>query len=234
VDEREGAIDDHPPHRLDVPCDVRNGGCLQPRCVVGQRRRPGLVARRRPAQDGAGGTCPECSWPGDRAAEIRRFVDGSRRAERVHPRVWRDRQDALWNAGLGYARELGSFRACRSTPSEAELSYAGLADVLGECRPRRSRACRGAAPRARGGAAGSSPARRRSTTAPWPRPRSVSVVRVVRPVLMALDDPQWMDDASRTTLACDPSPGPEPVGVLAAVRTGRGRPTRSALPSASR
>lgn len=73
---------------------------------------------------------------------------------------------ALWSAGIGYVLER-AFRTltCRSAQSEAELSFAGLADVLAEVPeealeslPHVQRSCgRGRAPacRARRGAGGS-------------------------------------------------------------------------------
>jgi DNA-binding CsgD family transcriptional regulator len=136
-------------------------------------------------------------------------------------------KSTLWNAGLGYARELGfGFRACRSTPSEAELSYAGLADVLGEVPPEaleslpevQRHALEVALLRVQPGVA---PIDHRTVAA-----ATLGVLRWFAssgPVLMALDDPQWMDDASRTTLAyAIRRLDREPVGVLAAVRTGEG------------
>ena len=136
-------------------------------------------------------------------------------------------KSALWDAGLGVAREQGlRLLTCRSARSEAELSYAGLGDVLEEvpeealtCLPEVQRhALEVALLRAEPGA---SPIDHRTVAA-----ATLGTLRWFAssgPVLVALDDPQWMDEASRSTLAyAIRRLDEEPVGVLAAVRVGEG------------
>lgn len=133
----------------------------------------------------------------------------------------------LWSAGVALAQER-SFQvlSCRSAESEAKLSYAGLGDVLAEVADE---------------ALGSLPDLQRHAvevallrTEPGEMPvdhRTVAagtlgalrLLASTGPVVMALDDPQWMDAASRQALKYAVRRlDDEPIGVLAAVRVGQG------------
>ena len=133
----------------------------------------------------------------------------------------------LWNVGVGMARERG-FRVltARSAESEAQLSYAGLADVLAEVQnealeslPEIQRlALEVALLRAE---PGEIPVDHRTVAA-----GTLGTLRWLAstgPVLVALDDPQWMDEASRQALSyVTRRLEAEPIGVLSAVRIGEG------------
>ena len=134
----------------------------------------------------------------------------------------------LWNFGVEYGRERAfQVLTCRSARSEAELSYAGLCDVLDEVPEEtltrlpevQRHALEVALLRAEPGAA---PIDHRTVAA-----ATLGTLRGFAssgPVLIALDDPQWMDEASCATLAyVIRRLDEEPVGVLAAVRVGEGR-----------
>lgn len=130
----------------------------------------------------------------------------------------------LWSAGVALAKER-SFRilTCRSAESEAKLSYAALLDLLGwipseatEALPEVQRHALDVA-LLRTDPAG---------VAMDPRTVGVAVLGVIRwcaaagPVVVALDDPQWMDSASADVLAyAIRRLEDEPIGILAAVRT---------------
>jgi DNA-binding CsgD family transcriptional regulator len=133
----------------------------------------------------------------------------------------------LWNAGVGFAKER-SLRvlACRSAESEAKLSYAGLLDLLREV----PEDALGALPDPQGHALevallradpGGVPVDRRTVSA-----ATLGVLRWLAassPVVVALDDPQWMDAASANALGFAVRRlESEPVGVLAAVRPREG------------
>lgn len=133
----------------------------------------------------------------------------------------------LWSLGVEYGRER-AFRVllCRSVRSEAELSYAGLADVLAELPDEaleslpdvQRHALEVALLRAEPGEV---PVEHRTV--------AVGTLGTLRwfastgPVLLALDDPQWMDEASRATLTyAIRRLDEEPVGVLGRCGWGRG------------
>ena len=133
----------------------------------------------------------------------------------------------LWNAGMGLARERG-FRVltARSAESETTLSYAGLGDVLREMPnealeslPEIQRlALEVALLRAE---PGEIPVDHHTVAA-----GTLGALRwfaSTGSVLAALDDPQWMDAASRETLSYAVRRlGDEPIGILSAVRIGEG------------
>jgi hypothetical protein len=133
----------------------------------------------------------------------------------------------LWKAGIALAGERNlPVVACRSTESEAKLSYTGLLDLLGDTpddslailpEPQRH-ALEVALLRAN---PGQGPVDRRTVSA-----AALGVLRALAargPLLLALDDPQWMDTASRLALEyVIRRLDLEPVGILAAIRTGCG------------
>jgi DNA-binding CsgD family transcriptional regulator len=129
----------------------------------------------------------------------------------------------LWNAAVAAARER-EFRvlSCRPAGSEVQLSYAALGDLLDGLEEE----ALGALP---------SPQRRALEVAllledspgPAPNRRAIALavlglLRVLageQPVLVAVDDAQWVDGPSAAALEFALRRlGPEPVGLLAAVR----------------
>jgi hypothetical protein len=131
----------------------------------------------------------------------------------------------LWDAALGYGRELDlRLLTSRSVGSEAAMSYAGLADVLGEAPSDALEAM----PEVQRHALEVALLRAEPGEVPLDHRTVAAATRgTLRwyassgPVLIALDDPQWMDEASRTALTyAIRRLDEEPVGVLAAVRAG--------------
>jgi DNA-binding CsgD family transcriptional regulator len=131
----------------------------------------------------------------------------------------------LWDAALGYGRELDlRLLTSRSVGSEAAMSYAGLADVLGEAPSDALEAL----PEVQRHALEVALLRAEPGEVPLDHRTVAAATRgTLRwyassgPVLIALDDPQWMDEASRTALTyAIRRLDEEPVGVLAAVRAG--------------
>jgi DNA-binding CsgD family transcriptional regulator len=133
----------------------------------------------------------------------------------------------LWEAGVEDARErLDRVLTCHGVEAEASLSFAGLSDLLGNVLEE----------------AGSSlaPPRRRALevalllaepgeTAPDPHAIGLAVLDVLRalaergPVLVALDDAQWLDPASAGVLQIAfRRLREEPIGLLATLRTAPG------------
>src|SRR5437773_9200181 len=135
----------------------------------------------------------------------------------------------LWSAGVAEARQLGRIvLLTRAAESEARVSYAALGDLLAgvpeatfdELSPPLRRALDRALLRTdeTGGA-------------PDPRAVSLAVGRVLRalaasgPVVIAVDDVQWLDRPSARVLSfvfrrlTD-----EPVGILESLRVGSGAP----------
>ena len=146
----------------------------------------------------------------------------------AHPRGrGRIGKTALWSAGVAYGEER-AFRilTCRSSQSETDLSYAGLADTLGEVPDEaletlpevQRHALEVALLRAEPGEA---PVGHRTVAA-----ATLGTLRwfaSTGPLILAFDDPPWLDGASRRTLAyAIRRLDEEPVGILAAVRAGEG------------
>jgi len=135
----------------------------------------------------------------------------------------------LWLAGVAEARERGRIvLVTRAAESEARMSYAALGDLLADVSdatfdelppPLRGALDRALVPS--GDAAG----------APDPRAVSLAVARVLRtlvasrPVVVAIEDVQWLDRPSARVLSfvfrrlTD-----EPIGVLESLRIGSGAP----------
>ena len=166
-----------------------------------------------------------------RAAEWRRvrdFAEGGR----VSPAALAVQGEAgagkstLWRAGMEAAAAAGH-RLLRSEPSasEADLSFAGLSDLLVGVLPMvagqipvrsgrrsRSRCCCGP----------------RATSRPPTRAVGLAVLAALRacladgPVLIAIDDVQWLDEASLEALTFALRRVPERAAVLAGGRADRG------------
>ena len=131
----------------------------------------------------------------------------------------------LWEAGLQNARgRFGSILTCRGVEAEASLSFAGLSELLGDVlddvgaslAPPRRHALEVALLLAEPG-----------ETAPDPHAIGLAVLDVLRalaehgPVLVALDDVQWLDPASAGALQIAfRRLREEPIGLLATLRLG--------------
>ena len=131
----------------------------------------------------------------------------------------------LWEAGLENARgRFGSILTCRGVEAEASLSFAGLSELLGDVlddvaaslAPPRRHALEVALLLAEPG-----------ETAPDPHAIGLAVLDVLRalaehgPVLVALDDLQWLDPASAGALQIAfRRLREEPIGLLATLRLG--------------
>ncbi len=131
----------------------------------------------------------------------------------------------LWEAGLENARgRFGSILTCRGVEAEASLSFAGLSELLGDVlddvgaslAPPRRHALEVALLLAEPG-----------ETAPDPHAIGLAVLDVLRalaehgPVLVALDDVQWLDPASAGALQIAfRRLREEPIGLLATLRLG--------------
>jgi AAA ATPase domain len=133
----------------------------------------------------------------------------------------------LWETGVEGARgRFGRVLTCRGVEAEASLSFAGLSDLL--------------APVLEKAAPSLAPPRRRalevalllvepSEVAPDPHAIGLAVLDVLRvlaegaPVVVALDDVQWLDPASANALQIALRRlGEEPIGLLATVRQALG------------
>jgi DNA-binding CsgD family transcriptional regulator len=141
---------------------------------------------------------------------------------------------ALWQAGLAHARARGQRTlACRAAGSEVKLSFAALGDLL-------AGAPQEALP------ALPAPQRRALEAAllladpegepPDQRAIGLGLLNVLRtlslvgPLLVAIDDAQWLDQPSAAALAFALRRlAAEPVGVLATVRLADGEPPPAAL-----
>jgi DNA-binding CsgD family transcriptional regulator len=144
---------------------------------------------------------------------------------------------ALWEAGLHEAEErFGRVLSHRSVEAEALLSFAGLSDLLATVfdevaptlAPLRRRALEVALLLAEPG-----------DEAPDPRALGLALLDVLRalagerPVVVALDDAQWLDPSSASVLQIALRRlRDEPVGVLATVRKVAGVPAPFALEGA--
>ncbi len=131
----------------------------------------------------------------------------------------------LWEAGLENARgRFGSILTCRGVEAEASLSFAGLSELLGDVldevgaslAPPRRHALEVALLLAEPG-----------ETAPDPHAIGLAVLDVLRalaehgPVLVALDDVQWLDPASAGALQIAfRRLREEPIGLFATLRLG--------------
>ena len=131
----------------------------------------------------------------------------------------------LWEAGLQNARgRFDSILTCRGVEAEASLSFAGLSELLGDVlddvgaslAPPRRHALEVALLLAEPG-----------ETAPDPHAIGLAVLDVLRalaehgPVLVALDDVQWLDPASAGALQIAfRRLREEPIGLLATLRLG--------------
>jgi DNA-binding CsgD family transcriptional regulator len=143
---------------------------------------------------------------------------------------------ALWQAGLAQARARGQRTlACRPAGAEVQLSFAALGDLLagalGEALPAlpgpQRRALEAALLLAEPGG-----------EPPDQRAIGLAVLNVLRtlslggPLLVAIDDAQWLDQPSAAVLAFALRRlAAEPVGVLATVRLAGGGPPVVALES---
>ncbi|MGH9124929.1 MAG: helix-turn-helix transcriptional regulator [Acidimicrobiales bacterium] len=129
----------------------------------------------------------------------------------------------LWREAVGRARDRGVHTwVARATQSESGLAFAGLADLLDRLDDRDLQALPG--PQAQALAV----ALLRAAATPGPidgRPLFAAVISLLRrlaargPVLVAVDDAQWLDAPSARVLAFAVRRlDPEPVGVLVTVR----------------
>ncbi len=128
----------------------------------------------------------------------------------------------LWAAGVGLARGRG-FRVLQAQPaeSEADLSYAALADLVGDVFD----GTRSRLPVVQERALGASLLREEADGAAAPRTTATALVGVLavlaerEPVLLAVDDVQWLDRASEEAVAFAVRRLPPRVGVLVARRS---------------
>jgi DNA-binding CsgD family transcriptional regulator len=129
----------------------------------------------------------------------------------------------LWNAGVTFARDTGhQVLSSRAAESEARLSYAALGDLLELELPELPGPQKRALDAAllRDGVEGSPPDQRAVSLA------TLAVLRALaasRPVIIAIDDIQWLDAASVRVLSfAARRVRDEPVGILLAMRSGFG------------
>ena len=128
----------------------------------------------------------------------------------------------LWAAGVALARNRG-FLVLQAQPAESEagLSYAALADLVGDVFD----ATRSRLPVVQERALGASLLREEADGAAAPRTTATAVVGVLaalaerEPVLVAVDDVQWLDRASEEALAFAVRRLPARIGVLVARRS---------------
>lgn len=130
----------------------------------------------------------------------------------------------LWRAAHGLAAQRGMrVMRCRPAPGEAKLSFAALADLLSAVD---DSAFAGLPPPQRD--ALSVALLREAPQARAPAPRAVAVgflglvraLAAVRPVLVAVDDWQWLDLSSQRVLEFAARRlEPEPVGLLCSIRS---------------
>ena len=134
---------------------------------------------------------------------------------------------ALWEAGIDAARELG-LQVVMARPSEARHSFAGLIDLFDGVAPRRPAGA--AAVRARGGAAASRAGRHAAARQAIAMGVLNKLRWLTRPLLVAIDDLQWLDPASAEALAFAATRlADEPVAFLLARRPGRRPPLEQVL-----
>ena len=130
----------------------------------------------------------------------------------------------LWEAGVEEARErFDRVLICHGVEAEASLSFAGLSDLLGSVLVGGRALARAAATACARGRAACWPSRARRrrirTRSGWPCSTSCVFLPTRGPVLVALDDAQWLDPASAAVLQIALRRlSEEPVGLLATVR----------------
>jgi DNA-binding CsgD family transcriptional regulator len=135
----------------------------------------------------------------------------------------------LWRRGVELAHDGGAeVLASRPAEAEAHLSYAGLSDVLGSVDPARLEALPEVQRRALEVAVLQRDAGETAVDARAVASGLLSALRSLTaagPILVAVDDAQWLDPATAAALAYALRRLEEsPVGVLASVRTDDSRP----------